>query len=395
MIDNTTANEKNKNTTAINANPSIHQNNSADRAIGAVVDNVDNTANDFSFGAKKRSLKPSKFLLALEVRAAAEAAVGVFLAPAMLLGAAKRQNQNTSTYLGRSRCAAQKEIDKARGAAGDGGLEVEKKANQCVVFYPGLGANDLSTLAARTYFSALGYKCYGWNMGLNKGLDKATLEQLVADIEQISAENNTKVCIVGQSLGGVYAREVAKKLPDHVQQVITLGTPTQAVGQTYSGITNAEGVYKLLNGQGVDSISQQELEQLSIAPDAKRVVLTSVFSKTDGVVSWKSCVDPSAMQNVEVFGASHIGMLVNPACLDVIAKCLQQESIAHNVNYFQHYKANNPVFEKMVTQFDIKTLDEQVEEVQMYSTSGQATSASQEYRDSQGGRGTKYNRFLR
>ncbi len=200
-----------------------------------------------------------------------------------------------------------------------------------VVVFPGLGAADGSTHYVRSFLSGIGYNVYPWGLGRNlgprNGIDKLT-SVVVERIREISKENGgAKVSLIGWSLGGIYVREIAKAEPDLVRQVITLGTPFKGDPSA----TNVTMLYEML------SKDRGHLDPYIIESIAKRpsVPFTSIFSKTDGVVSWESSIEDESTlsENIEIPGASHLGLGHNPICMHVIANRLAQQ-----IDQWQHYK---------------------------------------------------------
>jgi pimeloyl-ACP methyl ester carboxylesterase len=186
-----------------------------------------------------------------------------------------------------------------------------------VIVFPGLGAADLTTAPLRGLLESLGYSTYPWMQGFNLGPREGVLEGCRQLVRRIAERHGAKVSLVGWSLGGVYAREMAKEMPELSRCVITLGTP-------FSGppsATNAWRVYQLLSGQGVPDPAL--IEQIRGLPE---VPTTSIYSKTDGVVAWQCSINPRAAQaeNIEVH-ASHVGMGLNPLALYAIADRLRQD----------------------------------------------------------------------
>jgi hypothetical protein len=191
-----------------------------------------------------------------------------------------------------------------------------------VIVMPGLGAADNSTHFMRNFLSHIGYDARPWalgrNLGPRNGLD-ILLSQLDAKLrEAYETSGGKQVSLVGWSLGGIYSRELAKRSPDLVRQVITLGTPFK--GEVSE--TNATILYELLSRDKAhkDPIL---IKALSIPPP---VPFTSIYSKTDGVVSWESSIEDitDISENVEVPGASHLGLGHNPIAMHIIADRLSQ-----------------------------------------------------------------------
>src|SRR6202011_18011 len=137
-------------------------------------------------------------------------------------------------------------------------------------------------------------------------------------LKQIHETTARKVSIVGWSLGGVYARDLALQLPDMVRAVITLGSPFA----NDITATNATKLYEALSGEGIND--NPEIRE-AIAGDLP-VPATSIYSRTDGIVNWRTCLlRPSdTAENIEVHFASHVGLGVNPAALWAVADRLAQ-----------------------------------------------------------------------
>jgi pimeloyl-ACP methyl ester carboxylesterase len=201
-----------------------------------------------------------------------------------------------------------------------------------VIIFPGLGADKRSLEPLRNCCEALGYAVYDWEQGFNTGphgdID-AWLHNLAQHVRGVTTLHNRRATLIGWSLGGIYAREIAKLHPKLVRQVITLGTPFGSRGEG----TNVAWLYRLLNGEA-PFIDEQLAERLRSTPP---VPTTSIYSRTDGVVAWQICritgdregeaegdseLDCEA-ENVEVDG-SHMGLPWNPQVLRIVADRLAQ-----------------------------------------------------------------------
>ena len=187
-----------------------------------------------------------------------------------------------------------------------------------VLMLPGFLASDLSMAPMRRYLRELGYDSYAWEMGRNTGGVSRMRLALRERLAGIHAATGRKVSIVGWSLGGVYARDLALQAPDMVRCVVTLGSPFASDVRA----TNATRLYEFLSGEGADD--NPELRE-AIAGDLP-VPATSIYSRTDGIVNWRTCLlRPSdTAENIEVHLASHIGLGVNPAALWAVADRLAQ-----------------------------------------------------------------------
>jgi pimeloyl-ACP methyl ester carboxylesterase len=185
-----------------------------------------------------------------------------------------------------------------------------------VLVFPGLAAGDTTTLVMRRFLGGLGYSAHAWEQGLNLGPRPGVLEACVERVQQLHAEHGRRVSLVGWSLGGVYAREIAKMLPASVRIVVTLGAPFTG----HPKATNAWRVYQLVSGE-------KEIDPARFAAlrEAPRLPTTSIYSRSDGVVAWQCSVEQETArtENIEVH-ASHIGMGMNPTALYAIADRLAQ-----------------------------------------------------------------------
>jgi pimeloyl-ACP methyl ester carboxylesterase len=190
-----------------------------------------------------------------------------------------------------------------------------------VLVLPGFVASDTSTEPLRAVLRDLGYPAFGWGLGRNLRFDDAREEEMLALLDQVYADHGRSVSIIGWSLGGVFAREIAKKRPDKTRLVISLGSPISPERNH----SNARKLYEAINGPPEMKRAQQ-LAQLGKAPPAPT---TSIFSKTDGVVAWRGSVQAPEkgrkdLENIEITTASHFGLGVNPAVIHAIADRLSQ-----------------------------------------------------------------------
>ena len=187
-----------------------------------------------------------------------------------------------------------------------------------VLTLPGFLASDLSMAPMRRYLTELGYDPHAWRMGRNTGGIARVRTALRSRLAEIHQSTGRKVSVVGWSLGGVYARDLALHAPEMVRYVVTLGSPFANDVRA----TNATRLYEALSGETVGS--DPALLQ-ALAGDLP-VPTTSIYSRADGIVNWRTCrLRPSdTSENIEVHLASHVGMGVNPAALWAVADRLAQ-----------------------------------------------------------------------
>ena len=188
-----------------------------------------------------------------------------------------------------------------------------------VLVLPGLLASDLSTGPLRSFLKTQGYAAHGWNEGRNLGLRPGVEQAMMQRIEELYARyGGRKLSLVGWSLGGIYARQLAKRLPDKVRSVISLGSPFTGSPKA----TNAWRVYELASGQRVDDRDNHIAGALADPPP---VPTTSIFSRSDGICAWQTCLNEERdeVENIEVYG-SHCGLGHHPAAVYAIADRLAQ-----------------------------------------------------------------------
>lgn len=187
-----------------------------------------------------------------------------------------------------------------------------------VLVLPGFLASDTSTVPLRNLLVDLGYDAVGWELGRNVQITKARVRAMSESLISHYERSGRKVSLVGWSLGGLLARELAKLHPEVVRQVISLGSPLTAD----RGISRVRRLFEALNGTVPDAQRHGHFLDIDTPPP---VPSTSVFTKGDGVVHWRGSIQPDGpgRENVEVL-ASHIGLGVNPTVMWLIADRLAQ-----------------------------------------------------------------------
>ena len=189
-----------------------------------------------------------------------------------------------------------------------------------VLVLPGFTASDVSTRILRRFLRSRGYHVHAWRLGRNLGPNPATIEGLRSRVRQLVEQHRRPMSIVGWSLGGIYAREIARAAPSAVRQVITLGTPLRLRDRRKSNAGLVMGAVRGPQSEG-DAGPRQPEEARGPLP----VPATAIFTRSDGVVPWRACLEVSSdtSESVEVAG-SHSGLGHNPAALWVIADRLAQ-----------------------------------------------------------------------
>jgi pimeloyl-ACP methyl ester carboxylesterase len=179
-----------------------------------------------------------------------------------------------------------------------------------VIDLPGWRTPELSTAPLRTYLRFLGWSARSWGLGVNRGTPEVDAERLA---ERVAAEPEP-VALVGWSLGGVVAREVARELPERVSRVVTFGTPvvggpTHTIGARTFGEAECRRVAAL-----VDELDAERPIQVPI---------TAIFTRRDAVVDWRACIDRASphVTHVEV-DSTHLSLGIDPDVWWTVATAL-------------------------------------------------------------------------
>ena len=222
----------------------------------------------------------------------------------------------------------------------------QQRSDSLVIVVPGFGSGDRYTLPLRTYLTRLGYETEGWGLGtnlagsnvphtLNDLSERWTFEardayngeagvplmidRLHERVLRRHQETGRRVALVGWSLGGYMAREVARDLPDLVSHVVTMGSPIVG-GPKYTAVASLFD----RGGQDLDWI-EAEIRRREARPIGQPI--TAIFSKTDGIVVWQATIDRFSPQvrHVEL-NASHLGMGFNPRIWREVVRGLERET---------------------------------------------------------------------
>ena len=191
------------------------------------------------------------------------------------------------------------------------------RSRHSVMVIPGFLGDDRGNAPLIRYLRGLGYITAGWQQGRNLGPGSFSEESLRAVMADLLAKGGGKISLVGHSLGGIYAREIARMEPDNVHQVITLGSP---FGKGHANASHPSRLYRRLNPQS----NPRDVEAvLSVPPP---VPTTAIYTRADGVVNWRTSRqegDYPHVHNIEVLG-SHIGLNLNAAVWYWVVKKLGQ-----------------------------------------------------------------------
>jgi pimeloyl-ACP methyl ester carboxylesterase len=198
-----------------------------------------------------------------------------------------------------------------------------------VILVPGFLAGDGTLALMSRALRAQGFRTYRSHIHANIGCTLNAAAQLESRLESIAMRRGSRVQIVGHSLGGMLARGIAVRRPDLVSNIVTLGSPMLAPGAHHRSLSASVDVLVRLSRAGVPGLMSEECVGGACARQSfgeSRAALpagvgfTAIYSRRDGIVDWKACVDPLAVP-VEV-SASHLGMAWDPRVIDVVTGAL-------------------------------------------------------------------------
>jgi triacylglycerol lipase len=206
----------------------------------------------------------------------------------------------------------------------------EPRHEEPVILVPGFMAGDATLRAMSRTLRRRGFRTYRSHIHANVGCTLAAAAELETRIESIAIRRESRVRIVGHSLGGMLARGLAVRRPDLISGIVTMGSPMLAPGAHHLLLTTGVDVLVRLSRAGVPGLMSEECVAGSCArqsfeesrePLPAGVSFTAVYSKRDGIVDWRACLDPAA-HAVEVT-SSHVGMVVDPRVIDVVTGALR------------------------------------------------------------------------
>tara|TARA_R110002072_G_scaffold43340_16_gene121873 strand:+ start:25262 stop:26032 length:771 start_codon:yes stop_codon:yes gene_type:complete len=187
-----------------------------------------------------------------------------------------------------------------------------------VMVLPGFMGGDGYNSTFRRFLGGLDYAVHGWGMGRNLGPRDGVLEALERKLHDLADRYGGPVSLVGHSLGGIFARELARAYPDMVRQVISLGSP---FGEGRMTASIPARLFTALNPPDELPIDQDLLSHPPPVPT------TAIYSRYDGIVNWRTTLQQNGharTQSIEV-RSSHCGMTLNPAVWLLVAECLAND----------------------------------------------------------------------
>ncbi len=204
------------------------------------------------------------------------------------------------------------------------------RAGEPVLLVPGFLAGDSSLGPMSRTLRHLGFRTYRADIRANVGCTLVAAAQLEERLEGLAQRRGSRVRIVGHSLGGMLARGVAARRPDLVAGIVTMGSPMLAPGAHHVSLARSVDLLVRLNRAGLRNLMAEDCVAGSCAQESfdqaraalpEGVDFTAIYSRRDGIVDWRACIDPLA-RAVEV-RSSHLGMAFDPAVIAAVSAALR------------------------------------------------------------------------
>ena len=228
----------------------------------------------------------------------------------------------TGRYLART-------VGDRRGRRSQGRSAVAREEHP-VVLVPGFMAGDSSLSLLARFLRQQGYRTYRSRITANVGCTVSASALLEQRIESVALRRGARVLVVGHSLGGMLARGLAVRRPDLVAGIVTLGSPMMAPAAHHASLTRSVEMLIRLGRAGIPGLMSEDCVAGACArasfdearePMPAGVDFTTIYSRRDGIVDWRACIDPLA-RAVEVT-ASHTGMAFDPRVADAVLAALR------------------------------------------------------------------------
>jgi triacylglycerol lipase len=207
---------------------------------------------------------------------------------------------------------------------GDSNTDSEHRPNpnwRPVLLIPGFMAGDASLYPLGKRLRAQGHQVFYAGIWMNADCPAKTLERLRTRLHEVSLQTGRKVAVIGHSLGGIYARELARREPDLVEQVFLLGSPVKhALGNTTPYLRPLVAAMRILHSHCLEDVSAPcgtcGLDMPEAAPDVPEIC---IYTRSDGIVEWHSCIDQGPKVECIEVNSSHCGIPLNPRTWDAIS----------------------------------------------------------------------------
>ena len=238
--------------------------------------------------------------------------------------------RETSVVAEAGRYAVETLDERRRRWASSYAARAVQESSDPVILVPGFMAGDATLHAMSRTLRRRGFRTYRSHIRANVGCTLAAAAELETRIESIAIRRDSRVRIVGHSLGGLLARGLAVRRPDLISGIVTMGSPMLAPGAHHLALTASVEALVRLSRAGVPGLMSEDCvaggcarqsfdESREPVPDG--VSFTAIYSRRDGIVDWRACIDREA-HAIEVT-SSHVGMALDPRVVDVVTGALR------------------------------------------------------------------------
>lgn len=210
------------------------------------------------------------------------------------------------------------------------GHGIERGAGRPVLLIPGFLAGDGSLGVMTRWLRGMGYRTRKAGIRSNVDCSGVLCSALELRLEQMADRAGERVAIVGQSRGGLMAKVLASSRPDLVAGIVTLGSPTAGMLAVHPAVLGGIGLVGALGTLRIPHVFSHRclrgecctaFRDAVQAPHPVEVGHVAVYSKRDGIVNWRACLDPDADELVEI-DSSHCGMALNAKCYRIVGQAL-------------------------------------------------------------------------
>jgi triacylglycerol lipase len=210
------------------------------------------------------------------------------------------------------------------------GLGLPPGERRAILLIPGFMAGDASLGTMAQWLRRAGYCTHRTGIRANLDCSEEACRRLEARLEHMAKRHGERVVVIGQSRGGIFARALAARRPELVAGIVTLGSPTQGMLAVHPLVLAQVGLVSALGSARMPGMFRwsclrgkccEDFRAALQGPVSDDVGYVAVYSRSDGIVQWRSCLDPEADALVEV-NASHCGMGVNAQAFLAVADAM-------------------------------------------------------------------------
>ncbi len=212
------------------------------------------------------------------------------------------------------------------------GHGVPRGNREPVLVIPGFLSNDVVMFEMHRWLFRIGYESHFSRIPFNTDCPDTTARSLLARLRGIHAKSGQKVRIVGHSLGGMLGRSLVQQAPEHIDRVVTLGSPFRDLVRAHPSVVGLWDHLKAARGALVGRNLRSScgtghclctFVKNTLDPDPTGVPQFAIYSRRDGVAHWESCMGDDPERNDEV-NCTHVGMAFHPRVYEVLAGRLSE-----------------------------------------------------------------------